>query len=84
MLDELRRAFEQALQQPDDAQHDLAQRLHGWIAEQRDEREWSAIISSPAGQERLERLAAEAREESAAGKARDLCGILYIHSRMPS
>ncbi len=76
MLDELKRAFEQAQQQPNEAQHDLAQRILDWIAEQRDEREWGAIISSPAGQETLERLAAEAREEIAQAKTRDLSNLL--------
>ena len=76
MLDELKRTFEQAQQQPDEAQHDLAQRILDWIAEQRDERAWDAIISSPAGQETLERLATEAREEIAQGKTHDVRDIL--------
>jgi len=32
MLDEMQRAFEQAQQQPDKAQHDLAQRILDWNA----------------------------------------------------
>lgn len=76
MLDELKRAFEQAQQQSDEAQRDLAKRILDWITEQREEREWDTIISSPQGQTTLERLAAEAREEIAQGKARDLSDLL--------
>lgn len=76
MLDELKRAFEQAQQQPEEAQRDLAQRIQDWIAEQREEREWDALVGSPAGQETLERLSAEAREDMAQGKTRDLSDIL--------
>ena len=36
VLDELKRAFEQAQQQPEEAQRDLAYRIQGWIAEQRE------------------------------------------------
>ncbi|MFI5277073.1 MAG: hypothetical protein ACHQ1E_07375 [Ktedonobacterales bacterium] len=76
MLDELKRAFEQAQQQSQEAQRDLAQRIQDWIAEQREEREWDALISSPAGQETLERLGAEAHEEIAQGKTHDLSDLL--------
>lgn len=76
MLDELKRAFEQAQQQSEDAQRDLAQRIQDWIAEQREEREWDALISSPAGQQTLERLGAEARNDIAQGKTRNLSDIL--------
>ncbi|HEX2347257.1 MAG TPA: hypothetical protein VHI51_02375 [Ktedonobacterales bacterium] len=76
MLDELKRAFEQAQKQSEEAQRDLAQRIQDWIAEQRDEREWDALVGSPAGQETLERLGAEAREDVAQGKTRDLSDIL--------
>lgn len=76
MVDELNAVFEQARQQPEDAQRDLAQRIQEWLAEQEEEREWDAIISSPHGQETLERLAAEARREIAEGKTRESSDIL--------
>jgi hypothetical protein len=76
MLDELKRAFEQAQRQSEEAQRELAQRIQGWLAEEQEEREWDAILSSPAGQETLERLAAEARKEMVQGKTRDLRDIL--------
>lgn len=58
VLDALKRAFEQAQQQPEEAQRDLAYRIQGWIAEQRETREWDALVGSPASQQTLERLGA--------------------------
>ncbi|MEO7000182.1 MAG: hypothetical protein ABI068_00105 [Ktedonobacterales bacterium] len=68
MVDDLNAVFEQAGQQPEAAQRDLARRIHEWLAEQEEERAWDAIISSPQGQETLERLAAEAGRAIAEGK----------------
>lgn len=63
MVDELRRVFEQAQQQPEDVQRRIAE----LVALELEGREWDALVSSPQGQETLERLAAEAREEIARG-----------------
>jgi hypothetical protein len=64
MVDELRQALEQAQQRlSDDAQRLLAAQIEAWL----DEQEWDALVSSPQGQETLERLAAEARAEIARG-----------------
>ncbi len=68
MVDELRQAIEEALQQPEDAQRGLARRIREWLEELREEREWDAIVSSPHGQEVLAKLVAEAREEIARGE----------------
>ncbi|MGH2515861.1 MAG: hypothetical protein ACRDHP_09420 [Ktedonobacterales bacterium] len=76
MIDELSAVFEQARRQPEEVQRNLAQRIQEWLAEQDEEREWDAIISSPRGQDTLERLAAEARREIAEGKTRDIGDIL--------
>jgi hypothetical protein len=68
MVDELLRAFEQAQQQlSDEAQRQLAAQIEAWLSEQ----EWDAIVSSPKGQETLERLAADARAEIARGDVED-------------
>jgi len=68
MVDELLRAFEQAQQQlSGDAQRQLAAQIEAWL----DEQEWDAIVSSPEGQETLERLAAEAHAEIARGDVDD-------------
>lgn len=71
MVEELRRVIEELQQQPEEAQRDIAERIQEWLAEQEDEREWNALISSPKGQEALERLAAEAREDIARGDVED-------------
>lgn len=64
MVDELRQAFEEAQQRlSDDAQRLLAAQIEAWL----DEQEWDAIVSSPHGQETLERLVEEARAEIARG-----------------
>jgi hypothetical protein len=76
MIEELRRVIEEMQQQPEDAQRDLAKRIEEWLAEEEEEREWDALVSSPTGQAALERLVAEAREEIAQGKTRDLEDIL--------
>lgn len=68
MVDELRQVFEQAQQQlSEDAQRHLAVQIEAWL----DEQEWDAIVSSPQGQETLERLAAEARADIARGNVED-------------
>ena len=54
MMDELRRVFEQAQQQPEDVQWRIAE----LVALELDGREWDALVGSPQGQETLERLAA--------------------------
>ncbi len=64
-VDDLRPTIEEALQQQEDAQRGLAQRIREWLAEVREEREWDAIVGSPHGQEALAKLVAEAREEIA-------------------
>lgn len=68
MVDELRQVFEQAQQQfSDEAQRQLAAQIEAWLSEQ----EWDAIVSSPEGQETLERLATDARAEIARGDVED-------------
>lgn len=63
MVEELRRVFEQVQQLPEDVQRKIAE----LVALELEEREWDALVGSPQGQETLERLAAEAREEIARG-----------------
>jgi hypothetical protein len=41
-----------------------------------EEREWEAMLDSPEGQEALERLTAQARQEMAEGKTYDIDVIL--------
>jgi hypothetical protein len=68
VVDELRQVFEQAQQQfSDEAQRHLAAQIEAWLSEQ----EWDAIVSSPEGQETLERLATDARAEIARGDVED-------------
>lgn len=68
MLSELFSAFKAAQALPFQAQRQLAELMLQWITEQRAEGEWDALISSPASQQTLERLGAEAHEQIAAGK----------------
>ena len=63
MVDELRHAFELAHQQPEEVQRHSAD----VIARALDEREWHALVESDQGQVVRERLAAEARADSARG-----------------
>ena len=63
MVEELRRVFEQVQQLPEDVQRKIAE----LAALELEGREWDALVVSPQGQETLERLAAEAREEIARG-----------------
>jgi siroheme synthase (precorrin-2 oxidase/ferrochelatase) len=65
MVNELRQAIEEALQQPEEMQRGLAQRIREWLEEAREERERDAIVGSPHGQETLAKLVAEAHEERA-------------------
>jgi hypothetical protein len=67
MVEELRRAFEQAQRQPEEVQRHIAE----LVALELEGREWDALVGSPEGQETLERLAAEAREEIARGDVED-------------
>ena len=68
MVDELRQALEQAQRRlSDDEQRRLATQIEAWL----DEQEWDALVSTPHGQETLERLAAEARAEIARGDVED-------------
>ena len=67
MVDELRRVFELAQQQPEDVQRHIAE----LVAQELEEREWDAAVGSPQGQETLERLAAEARAEIARGEVEE-------------
>ncbi len=63
MVEELRRVFEQVQQQPEDVQRHIAE----LVALELEEHEWDALVGSPQGQDALERLAAEARQEIARG-----------------
>lgn len=63
MVEEPRRVFEQVQQQPEEVQRHIAE----LVALELEGREWDALVGSPRGQETLERLAAEAREEIARG-----------------
>ena len=76
MVDELRHVLERAQQQSEEALRNLALRVGAWLAEQEEERDWDAIIASPAGQAALARLASEARADIAQGKTRGLDDLL--------
>jgi hypothetical protein len=67
MVEELRQILELAQQQPEDVQRHLAE----LIALELEEREWDAIASTPASQQLLAKLAAEAREEIARGEVEE-------------
>lgn len=67
MVDELRQAFELAQRQTDDVQRQIAE----LVKRELEEREWDALVGSPQGQETLERLAAEARDDIARGEIED-------------
>ncbi len=71
MVDELRQVIEEMQQQTEATQRDLAQRIHAWLEEERDEQEWDAIIQSPKGQDTLRKLVAQAREEIARGEVEE-------------
>lgn len=72
MVDELRQAIEQAQQQPEEVQRQIAE----LIALALEEREWDALVSTPESQRFLAELAEEARAEIAAGTTRDLDELL--------
>ena len=67
MVEELRRVFEQAQRQPEEVQRHIAE----LVALELEEREWDEMVDSPEGQDVLERLAAEARNEIARGDVED-------------
>jgi hypothetical protein len=67
VVDELRRAFEQAQQRPDEVQRRIAEAVKLEL----EEREWEAIVGSPEGQATRDRLVAEAKEEVARGDVED-------------
>ena len=52
---------------PDERQNDMAER----ILDEIDEMEWDAIVSRPQVRQALRRLAAEAREQDAAGETEE-------------
>ena len=52
---------------PDERQNDMAKR----ILDEIDEMEWDAIVSKPQVQQSLRRLAAEARQQDAAGETEE-------------
>ena len=72
MVDELRRAFDQAATQPEAVQRHIAE----MIALALEEAEWDEIASTPESQRFLAELADEARAEIAAGTTRDLDELL--------
>lgn len=63
MIDELREVIEQVQRLPDDAQRHIAE----LVALELEGHTWDTLVGSAQGQEALERLAAEAREEIARG-----------------
>lgn len=67
MVEELRRAFEQAEQLPEEVQR----RLAALIAEQLEEQEWDEIVSTPESQRFLAQLAADVAEAEAKGEVED-------------
>ena len=63
MVEELRQVFELAEHKPEDVQRHIAE----LIKLELEERNWETLVGSDRGQETLERLAAEARDEIARG-----------------
>lgn len=63
MVEELRQVFELAEHEPEDVQRHIAE----LIKLELEERNWETLVGSDRGQETLERLAAEARDEIARG-----------------
>jgi ubiquinone biosynthesis protein UbiJ len=72
MIDELRRAVQEAEHQPEPLQRHIAE----LIALAIEEAEWDALVSTPESQDFLAELAEEARMENAAGTTRDLDELL--------
>jgi hypothetical protein len=72
MVEELRQAFEQVQQQPEEVQRHIAEMISLEIEEQG----WADMVSTPESQRLLAELAAEARTEIAAGTTRDLDTLL--------
>jgi hypothetical protein len=72
MIDELRRAIEAAEKQSEEIQLRVAEA----IAEAIEEAEWDDLVSTPESQDFLVQLAEQARQETAAGKTRDLDELL--------
>lgn len=72
MVDELRQAIEQAQQQPEEVQRQIAE----LIALALEEREWDALVSTPESQQFLAELSREIDEQIAAGEIRDLDELL--------
>lgn len=74
MVDELRQVFEEAEQLPEEQQLLLTETIRMRLEELRAQAEadaaWDATLNSPAGQDVLERLAAEARRAMAEGRTR--------------
>jgi len=67
MTEQLKQAFEQAQQLPDDAQDVLAAR----ILEAIDEQEWDEITRKPRVRQALHSLAEQARRQKAAGETEE-------------
>jgi hypothetical protein len=69
MIDELKRAFERAAEQPESEQVELARLLNEAIdADSR----WEELLRDPRSVSLLERMAQEAHEEYLRGETRDL------------
>lgn len=64
MTELLKQVVAQVEQLPSEQQDEIAELMR----REREEREWDAIVSTPASQRFLEHLAAEARREEAAGE----------------
>ena len=73
MVDELRRVFDLAQQQPEKVQRDIAE----MIAHALEDAEWDLIASTPESQRFLADLADEALAEIATGTTRDLDESLH-------
>lgn len=63
MVEELRRVFEQVQRLPEDVHRQIAE----MVALELEQHEWDTLVGSPKGQDVLEQLAKEAREEIARG-----------------
>lgn len=72
MTDLLRRAVSEIERLPEVEQDQIAARL----LEELEEREWDAIVGSPASQDLLAEMAADARVEYERGETRDLDELL--------
>ena len=67
MVEELRRAIEEAEHLPEEAQRHIA----ALIEQELEEQEWEALVSSPESQRFLAELSAEIDQQEAAGEVED-------------